>query len=137
MNRWIIFLGMSLLMGCAMPTFSSKADAVQVTLLDTDGTKDLQTNEVLKIRLPANPSTGYVWQYKETGDAVLGLENVGFYNDVNGLIGAAGDQVWTFRAQKSGIVELTYIYVRPWEPERVPAQRFKLTIQVRSDEITN
>ena len=131
MKRLLVLLGATLVLtGCAPSLFPVEMP-VTASLSDSGGTASLIPYQPLVVRLPANPSTGYVWSYAVAGDDVLRLETVdGESAGANGMVGAPGEQVWSFRAQGAGRAVLTYVYARPWEKNTLPAKIFTLTVEV-------
>ena len=131
MKRCVLALGvMSLLTSCAPSLFPVEMP-VTASLSDSGGTASLIPYQPLVVRLPSNPSTGYIWSYAIAGDDVLRLETVdGESAGPNGLMGAAGEQVWSFRAQGAGRAVLTYVYARSWEKNTPPAKIFTLNVEV-------
>jgi inhibitor of cysteine peptidase len=131
MKRWFLALGIAtLLSGCAPSLFPTEMP-VTASIGDSGGTASLIPYQPLVVRLPSNPSTGYVWSYVVTGDEVLRLDTItGEAPAADGMVGVPGLEVWSFRAQGSGTVVLTYIYARPWEKNALPAKTFTLKVQV-------
>ena len=131
MKRWLLVLGFaSLLTGCAPSLFPAEMP-VTASLSDSGGTASLIPYQPLVVRLPSNPSTGYVWSYTVSGDDVLRLESVtGEAPAPNGMVGVPGLEVWSFRAQGNGSAVLTYVYARPWEKNALPAKTFTLKVEV-------
>ncbi len=131
MKRWFLALGIAtLLSGCAPSLFPTEMP-VTASIGDSGGTASLIPYQPLVVRLPSNPSTGYVWSYVVTGDEVLRLDTItGEAPAADGMVGVPGLEVWSFRAQGSGTAVLTYIYARPWEKNALPAKTFTLKVQV-------
>jgi len=77
---------------------------------------EVEIADKITVKLCANPTTGYQWQYETTGDIVLKEEDHDFEEpqDEN-LVGGAGKEVWTFEAVEQGTTELRMEYSRPWE----------------------
>lgn len=69
------------------------------------------------IRLRSNPTTGYAWLLDCAPDSNLVSVVTNMYvppaND--GVVGAEGHEIWTFKALKTGETEVTLRYARPWE----------------------
>lgn len=131
MKRWLLALGCaSILSGCSPSLFPVEMP-VTASLSDSGGTASLIPYQPLVVRLPANPSTGFAWSYTTSGDDVLRLESLtGEAPAPNGMVGAPGLEVWSFRAQGSGRAVLTYVYTRAWEKDATPAKTFTLTVVV-------
>lgn len=126
----MMLLSLWMLTACAPSLFPTEMP-VTASIGDSGGTASLIPFQPLVIRLPSNPSTGYVWSYVLAGDDVLRLDTVtGEAPAADGMVGVPGLEVWSFRAQGSGTAVLTYIYARPWEKNALPAKTFTLKVQV-------
>ncbi len=131
MKRLLVLLSATWMLTACAPSLFPVEMPVTASLPDSGGTASLIPYQPLVVRLPANPSTGYVWSYAVAGDDVLRLETVsGESAGANGMVGAPGEQVWSFRAQGSGLAVLTYVYAQPWEKNTPPAKIFTLKVQV-------
>lgn len=104
-----------------------------VSLTNSGGEASLLPGQPLVVRLPSNPSTGFSWSYQVVGDDVLRLGSVsGVTAAKDGMVGAPGETVWSFRAQGKGIAQLNYVYARSWEKNAPPAKTFRLTVVVQT-----
>ena len=129
-RSFILLLNVLALTGCAPSLFPVEMP-VTASLSDSGGTASLIPYQPLVVRLPANPSTGYSWRYVVAGDDVLGLETInGEAPAPSGMVGVAGEEVWSFRAQGTGRAVLTYVYERSWEQNTPPAKIFTLFVTV-------
>ncbi len=129
-RSFILLLNVLALTGCAPSLFPVEMP-VTASLSDSGGTASLIPYQPLVVRLPANPSTGYSWRYVVAGDDVLRLETInGEAPAPNGMVGVAGEEVWSFRAQGAGRAVLTYVYERSWEQNTPPAKIFTLFVTV-------
>lgn len=130
-RRWFLVWGVASLFGCCLPSHVSVAVPVTASMSDSGGEVLLLAGQLLTVRLPSNPSTGYSWTYAAVGDDVLRLDSVSNVGATpNGMVGAPSDMVWSFRAQGTGRAELRYIYARPWEKHVGPVQTFTLRVVV-------
>jgi len=79
----------------------------------------MEVGDKLRVKLCSNPTTGFQWDYEvmiTDGDEVLKEEDRDFEEpEDEGLVGAAGKDVWTFEAVEKGIAEVRMEYSRPWE----------------------
>jgi len=80
------------------------------------------------IRLQSNPTTGYRWQLAAPLDDVLELVNSEYKGPEAELVGAGGEEVWTFRGVCQGEAVVTLHYVRPWEQGIAPTETRTFTI---------
>jgi len=68
------------------------------------------------VKLCSNPTTGFQWEYQMTVENVVKEEDYGFDEpEDEGVVGAAGKDVWTFKAVETGTTEVRMEYSRPWE----------------------
>ena len=92
----------------------------------------LEEGDLLTVRLPANPSTGYTWSQLQSVSGVL--SQLGEANFVGGsqvgIVGAPGTMVWKFQASKVGSTQLSFNYARPWETN-APASTVSYSVSVK------
>jgi inhibitor of cysteine peptidase len=70
------------------------------------------------IVLESNPTTGYQWKLAGSLDTeVITLVKTEFEESESELLGAPGEEKWTFKAVGLGDAVINLIYVRPWEEE--------------------
>jgi uncharacterized protein YggE/predicted secreted protein len=89
-------------------------------------------NEEFQITLDSNPSTGYQWQVRSIDETVARLVNDEYIPPASGLVGASGEQVFTFEALEEGKTTIKLEYVRPWEPES-PASVYSVDVIVSAN----
>lgn len=101
--------------------------------------KEVQLTEgsTVTVALCSNPTTGFQWGQAKVADqtvvAETGHEFVAPGNAENGepLMGAPGQDVWTFKALKKGSTNISIDYSRPWEDGEQAEWTFNLTINVK------
>jgi predicted secreted protein len=88
------------------------------------------------VRLGGNPSTGYAWSRVAPRDddiaaSPLDVIEEGEWHFPNGghLPGEPGICTFEYRAERAGIVTLTYEYARSWEGD--PVETFSVTVWAR------
>jgi inhibitor of cysteine peptidase len=93
-------------------------------------TTSLDLSRTITLRLPENPSAGYVWDLMVTPG--LKVTNDTFYpSDTSGsMVGAGGTRVWTITAMSPGEQKIQAIYKHPWEPVTGKENTFSMTIKV-------
>ena len=70
----------------------------------------------ITVKLCSNPTTGYQWEYEMIGPELLMEEDHDFEEpEDEGMVGAAGKEVWTFEAIETGTTEIHMEYSRPFE----------------------
>lgn len=97
----------------------------------------LQSEEILKVKkgatfsivLPANPSTGYVWELTFNSTYIQLVDrNYEPYNET-GLLGEGGEETFQFLAVASGKTEITFVYTKPGEDEAGDKRVFTVEIE--------
>lgn len=90
---------------------------------DVDVVVHEKLHKKFEIVLASNPTTGYGWQLDSKLDAKL-LKLVGsrYSGPQSRLVGAGGQETWTFQAVGRGQSKLGLKYVRPWEKNAKPAR---------------
>ena len=93
-------------------------------------TISLILSRTITLRLPENPSAGYVWDLAVTPG--LQVTNDTFYpSDTSGSIaGAGGTRVWTMVTLHPGEQKIRAVYRHPWEPVTGKETMFNMTIMV-------
>jgi inhibitor of cysteine peptidase len=90
---------------------------------------DMPIGEIFEIRLPENPTTGFQWSLKSSGEPVcVPLGNV--FEPTNGPPGHGGSHYWRFQAAQVGQVNIELVYQRPWERDEKHGEKFTLHVRV-------
>ena len=105
----------------------------------SQGTTNMTTSEPIQvkagqnftIRMESNPTTGYGWQLSKALDNKIILVTNAYIPPDSKLCGAGGHEVWTFKAISEGQVDISMIYVRPWEKDQ-PARTNVYTVIVKT-----
>lgn len=93
----------------------------------------LIAGQVLKIRLPGNPTTGYKWILQiKPDEKVFRLVKEAYQPFVKNphILGGTGSQYWEFLSLAPGRTSLLLVYGRPWE-QAPPIKTYHLEIEVR------
>ncbi len=112
----------------ATPTGTATVTAVY-TAADRGRTVPLGLHQILSVRLPENPTTGFAWNASVTDGLVI--VDTGYTPDAqaSGMVGVGGTRNWTIRGDRAGTQRFSAVYARPWEPN-LSADQFNLTVQV-------
>jgi predicted secreted protein len=89
----------------------------------------LHVGDALTVRLEGSPGTGYSWMRQ--GELEHGLSQVGdSVNEKSGqqALGAAEQQVFSFKAKSSGTCSLQFEYRRPWEKSGTAKKSFSIKV---------
>jgi inhibitor of cysteine peptidase len=91
----------------------------------------LQRGDLLVVRLPSNPSTGYSWKVRSGTRRVLAVAGRTYVPPKDGQrLGAPGTAILRLRAVAVGKTVLRLAYARSWEKGVVPARTFTLRVTV-------
>jgi predicted secreted protein len=86
----------------------------------------------LIVKLASNPSTGFSWTQAAIGTpAVLTQTDSQYLAPETRAPGAAGTQVWTFKASEKDVTTIKMDYSRPWEGGEKAEWTFALTVTVQ------
>jgi len=97
---------------------------------DADGTTiSLGVGEAFDVALPANPSTGFIWEPVEFDETILRWTGVRDFDPESTAIGAPGTMHLTFETIAAGTTTLELVYHRTFETVE-PADTFTVTITV-------
>jgi inhibitor of cysteine peptidase len=85
------------------------------------------------VTLCSNQTTGFQWSESAqiSDQTVIRQTGHKFEPPKGGLVGAAGQEVWTFEALKKGTSTISMEYSRPWEGGEKGTWKFNLTIVVK------
>jgi inhibitor of cysteine peptidase len=94
---------------------------------------EVKQGQVVEVRLPSNPSTGYRWVMVEPMPAVVAaLYDASYVPGRNDVVGSPGEERWTLVAVAQGTGTLRFEYRRPFDaPTVAPAQRASYLVEVR------
>ena len=108
----------SFLLSVVLLSSACQAEEKAVKILteaDADKVINLTAGDTIQLNLSSNASTGFKWTVDkallETG--VLILEDSGYKDGAEGIVGAPGTQYWVFKANKDGDVKLLFNYSGP------------------------
>ena len=87
--------------------------------------------EEFSIRLPGNPTTGYLWGVAANDSAVLKQKGEIVFVADNDRMGAGGQSIFRFVPSEVGSVRLKLVYRRPWEKGIPPTKVFEVTVVVK------
>jgi inhibitor of cysteine peptidase len=102
-----------------------------LTRADRDTVLALAPGESFEIRLPENPTTGYVWEVEPVPGAVAAVVREAFEQEPADprIVGRGGTKVFVFKAGLPGEGEVVLRLRRPWQRD-VSIDSFVLTVKV-------
>ena len=90
-----------------------------------------RAGENFTISLESNPTTGYSWQLaKPLDEKIVQLVGSEYVPSKTDLVGAGGEEKWTFLAVKKGSTRVALEYVRSWEEDDPAVEEKTFLIRV-------
>lgn len=103
---------------------------MKLTENDSGKTVEMWVGDEVEIILPANPTTGYLWEVSSPDTDILKLDKESFVADTP-AIGAEGLETLKFHALATGKSELKLIFHRPFEQNTPPLETFAITAIIK------
>ena len=96
----------------------------------------LRQGDLLSVKLLANPTTGYHWNFSLIGKGRLTQEGDVVRESqgtTKGMLGVPVKEIWKFRASETGSLKIIFSTARAWEKGIPPARviTWPITIQAR------
>lgn len=108
----------------------ASAATTVVTDVDKGSSVHIKAGDLLEVRLPANPSTGYMWYVLPKSTALLRLTGQKQTESAEPGAGRPVVQVFTFQPKRVGDGILLLHYVRSWEKPTLGDEQFMLNVVV-------
>jgi inhibitor of cysteine peptidase len=110
-----------------------KPDILTLEALQSGGRFVLMQGEEVRIRLPANPGTGYRWIMlnEAPGTEALALAEEPSYQADGAKPGQGGTELWHFRAIGTGPTILYFVYRRAADPNAPAAREVIYSFEIR------
>lgn len=130
-KKTLIFFAIAVVIVFGLIIFSDKNEIpIQPVEKDIQTTNTIQTakDEEFVIELEANPSTGYTWVYDFDKEYVAFVEKLNkqtLPHPIEGseIIGASIEEVFKFKALKTGETKINFYYLREWEIDVAPVDQ--------------
>jgi inhibitor of cysteine peptidase len=103
---------------------------IQATMTNFNEIIHLSQEQVLEVKLPSTPSTGYAWFIKDNSKLSF-ISQIGESfesDDPNALDGASGNQITRFIPTGKGSCDLEMVYKRSWESDDQIMGNYKVQI---------
>ncbi len=98
--------------------------------LDNDTTAGVHSRDIITVRLPENPTTGYRWNIT-TSPGLVTLDDTYIYTSPEGrMTGAGGIRFLTLDPETTGTERISAVYKRSWEDDSAGGQVFIMTFVV-------
>jgi inhibitor of cysteine peptidase len=132
-SRWFDSLGWFLLcVLLAIACCSETAFAASKVVTDADKGREihLRIGDTMELRLPSNPSTGYMWYVQAKSTTLLKMTHQSQTEPTKPGVGRSVFQVFKFEPKRPGQGVLLMHYVRSWEPPTPDDEQFDLRVTV-------
>ena len=85
------------------------------------------------VTLESNASTGFEWVLVNIGDETVLKKTANTYEapEDTGMVGAPGEEIWTFKALKKGTSTIAMEYSQSWAGGTKAAETFDLIVVVK------
>lgn len=111
--------------GTAVP-----AGHLVVTEEQNKATVYVNQSNVITVKLPENPTTGYQWNLTTTGGLYV-MRDTYIASDTTGkMVGSGGIHVWDISAIAKGEQKIAAVYKRSWEPLTGNETTFSMIVMV-------
>lgn len=90
--------------------------------------QNVKQSQQFQIVLKSNPSTGYCWNVSYNPKYLKLVSQEYVSSNIDGMVGAPGKQIFTFKALKIGETSVTCNYLRTWENQIVKTEQYKVKI---------
>lgn len=137
----LVILGILAVMSLSLLACASAAaaESVEISIDDFSNQKDISreitvsAGDSFKVSLESNVTTGYSWseQAQISDAAILEQKDHEYIEPDSDLMGAAGQEVWTFKALKKGTATISMDYSQPWEGGEKSARTITVTVTVK------
>jgi len=136
-KRFMVLIAVVAIMSLGLFGCSSAGPAASsaVSVDDSSSGKQVEiaAGGTLTVTLESNQTTGFQWKLKSVGDTSVLQSQGDTYNapEDTGMVGAGGEEVWTFKALKPGTSSLSMEYSQPWDGGTKAGQTFVLNVVVK------
>jgi inhibitor of cysteine peptidase len=101
-----------------------------VTEEQNKATVFVNQSNVITVKLPENPTTGYQWNLTTTAGLRV-MNDTYMASDTTGkMVGSGGTHVWDISPIARGEQEISAVYKRSWEPLTGNETTFSMTVYV-------
>ncbi|MBN1856491.1 MAG: protease inhibitor I42 family protein [Dehalococcoidia bacterium] len=92
---------------------------------------DVTVGDTIELWICSNPSTGFEWEEASISEPSILIQTFHeFLPPEDAKPGGAGQEHWTFEAQKSGDCSVSFTYSRPWEGGEKGVWKLSLNVTV-------
>jgi PKD repeat protein/predicted secreted protein len=126
MKKILLFLVIAMILSLG----SQGQGFIQVDKNNSGQSVRIAQDQVLEVKLPSTPSTGYGWYVTNSDNEII--KQVGNWewisDNLTEAVGSSGTQITRFIGVSKGTFELELAYMRPWEKDAEPLDIYKINI---------
>lgn len=127
-NNWQLVFDGNGAFACEMlEDYGFPEDMMEQCAEDIASMLDVKNNSVFFIVLESNPTTGYQWQVDYDADYIESIDKK-YLSGKPEFVGSGGQDIFKFRALKSGMTEIKFSYLRSWEGESIEEKTYQVII---------
>ena len=105
-------------------------ESMKLSENDSGKTVEICVGDELEVVLPANPTTGYIWEVNSLDPNLLSQSKADFFANDN-AIGAAGMEIIKLHAIAAGTSVVRLIFHRPFEQNMPQLKTFEVTVIIK------
>ena len=120
----------TLLLLCAAPASALTPHSPVLIQDDATQPQSVKAGEDFFIALPSNVTTGFAWSASVADEKLVAYEGNVYQRPSSGRLGAGGQQLFIFHANRTGTTIVTFSYARPFESNAAPGKTLTYTISV-------
>ena len=124
---WFVLCALMVIICHVQPAFAANK---VVTSADKGGIVHLKVGDTIELRLPSNPSTGYIWYVQQKSTPLLKLAHQSQTEATEPGVGRPVFQVFKFEPRRRREGVLLMHYVRSWEPPAPDDEQFDLRVTI-------
>jgi inhibitor of cysteine peptidase len=106
---------------------------LELTQADNGKSVEARPGDLIIIRLPENPTTGFRWTEDKVDPLCVEAQGSSFSPARDGAVGGGGERTFSFQVKgEGGTGNIGLKLKRQWEADASPAERYSVTVKVRN-----
>jgi predicted secreted protein len=101
-----------------------------ITEVDRGKTFEILLGNLIVIRLPENPTSGFIWKVAEINNQILSVQDSSYSISSSSGIGGGGAKTFVLATLTEGFTKVVLKLARDWEPQTY-ADSFEVAIRIK------
>lgn len=118
------------LLGAFISGSLAAAQECEITAADKGGLVRVKLGAAFQLRLPSNPSTGYLWYVEKDSTPLIRMVKQWQAEAAQPGVGRPVFQIFRFEGKRRGVGLLKMHYLRSWEPPAPDEEKFEIRVSV-------